>query len=63
MLISYLALINPAHLTLVAVLLVVCLLWCLYMMTMAMMKNPMLATNISNTGAINDQIKEFSGFK
>ena len=47
-----------AHLTLCAFLSVRCLFWCLYMMTMAMVKKPMLARKISITGARRDHTND-----
>ena len=38
-------------------------LWCQYLITMAMIKNPILARKISMAGAMIDQMKEVAGFK
>ena len=40
-----------------------CLFWCLYLITMAIMKNPTLTSKISITGTINDQTNDVTGFK
>ena len=49
---------SKTHLTLCFLSSVFCLFWCLYMMTMAMMKKPMLAKKISITGTRRDHTND-----